>query len=109
METFELRSRRAREAWRTGRTHEAGGNLEAAYECFRTAHDLVVDCPRLHQAAHRHLRRINAKRRSYRGLATDMFLLGTAGIGSFELVALLMKGQVLGGRVCGRTASALRS
>lgn len=109
METFKERHERAQEAWRAGLLQEASGDVAAAYGNFRVAHDLVVDCPRLHQAAHRHLRRINAKRRSYRELATDMFLLGLAGVGSFELVALLMQGRVLGGRVCRRGGGALRS
>lgn len=109
MKAFDQRNILVQEAWHEGLIHEERGDLDAAYESFRVAHDLVVDCPRLHQVAHRHLSRINARRRSYRELATDLFLLGLAGAGSFELVAFLLKGQVLGGLVCGRGARALRS
>jgi len=106
METFVRRNEDAQSALREGLMHESSGRLQAAYQSFRVAHDLVVDCPQLHKEAHQHLRRVNVKRRSYRELATDLFLLGLAPVFIFELVAFMMKGQVLGGIVCGRRPNA---
>ena len=109
MESFENRNAQAQEALQKGLLEEQNGNFQNAYESFRIAHDLVVDCPRLHQMAHLHLRRVNMKRKNYRELATDLFLLGFARLGIFELVAFMMKGQVLGGIICGRNVKALRT
>jgi hypothetical protein len=102
MEPFENRNKHSQQALQEGLLEERNGNLQAAYEYFRIAHDLVVDCPRLHQMAHQHLRRVNTKRRNYRELVTDLFLLGFARLGIFELVAFMMKKQVLGGIICRR-------
>ena len=109
MKTFDRRNEDAQIALREGIAHEGSGDLQAAYESFRLAHDLVVDCPQLHKEAHQHLRRVNLKRRSYRELATDLFLLGLAPVFIFELVAFMMKGQVLGGVICGRRHKALQA
>jgi hypothetical protein len=92
----------AEAAWQQGLAHEQAGRLDLAYCHFRLAHDLVVDCPRLHQVAHQHLRRLNLQRRAWRELLTDVLLLGLAPLAIFEAVAFLMKRQVLGGAVCAR-------
>lgn len=97
-------ARQAEAAWQLGLLEEQAGRLEAAFEHFRQAHDLVVDCPRLHQKAHQHLRRLNTRRQAWRDWLTDVFLLGLAPVGVFELVAWLMKRQVLGGEWCARGA-----
>ena len=89
-------------AWRQGMADEQAGRLEAAYAHFRRAHDLVVDCPKRHQVAHRHLRRLNLRRRAWRELATDCVLLGLAPLYIFELLAFAMRQQVLGGEICSR-------
>jgi len=102
MNTIQSRAAEAETAWREGAQHAQRGDLEAAYQAYRTAHDLVVDCPRLHQRAHRQLRQLNWQRRSYRELAIDQLLLGFAPIGIFEIVAYLMTGQVLGSVMCSR-------
>jgi hypothetical protein len=87
-------------AWHAGVQAELAGRLDAAYAHFRQAHDLVVACPKMHRQAHRHLRRINQRRRAWRELGTDLVLLSLAPLASFEIVAYLMKGQVLGGHLC---------
>jgi hypothetical protein len=92
----------AHAAWQLGQQAEQAGRLDEAYAHFRQAHDLVVDCPRLHQTAHRHLRRLNLQRRAYGELFTDLILLGLAPLAIFEIVAFVMKRQVLGGALCAR-------
>jgi hypothetical protein len=93
-------AKQAEAAWQLGMQDEQSNRLEEAYVHFRKAHDLVVDCPRLHHAAHLHMRRLNLKRRAYRELLTDVVLLGLAPLAIFEIVAFLMKRQVLGGVIC---------
>lgn len=109
METIEARVHEAKAAWLKGLSLERSGDLTAAYVCYRAAHDLVVDCPQMHMTAHRHLKRINLKRRDYRELLTDVFLLGFSSIGVFELVAYLMKGKVLGSVLCTRRGADARA
>jgi len=99
-------ARQAEAAWQLGLHEEQAGRLDAAYEHFRQAHDLVVDCPRLHEKAHQHLRRLNTRRQAWRELLTDLFLLGLAPVGVFEIVAWMMKRQVLGGEWCARGGQA---
>jgi hypothetical protein len=96
-------ARQAEAAWHRGQQAERAGRLQEAHGQFRLAHDLVVDCPRLHHVAHQHLRRLNARRHAWRELATDLILLGLAPLAIFELVAFLMKRQVLGGLICARS------
>lgn len=95
-------ARQAEAAWQSGLQCECTGQLDAAHQHFRHAHDLVVDCPRLHQQAHRHLLRVNLRRQAWREVLTDVVLLGLAPLWVFELVAYAMKKQVLGGSICAR-------
>ncbi len=99
-------ARQAEAAWQQGLLDEQAGRLDAAYAHYRLAHDLVVDCPRLHEVAHEHLKRLNTRRRAWRELMTDLVLLGLAPLGVFEGVAWLMKRQVLGGVICARGGQA---
>ena len=46
-----------------------------AHERYRAAHDLAVDCPRLHELAHRHLQQVNWQRRQLKEWAIDTTLL----------------------------------
>jgi hypothetical protein len=102
MTTITDMARQAEAAWQLGLQAEQAGRLDEAHVHLRRAHDLVVDCPRLHHTAHQHLRRLNIKRGAYRELLTDVFLLGLAPLAIFEIVAFMMKQQVLGGGICAR-------
>jgi len=102
MTSIDNRAQQAQAAWAQGQAFEASGHLEAAHACFRDAHDLVVDCPKMHRMAHQHLKRINTLRSSYRELMADLVLLSLAPLGVFEVVAYLMKGQVLASVLCAR-------
>ncbi|TBO31301.1 hypothetical protein EYS42_08625 [Aquabacterium lacunae] len=100
------RTQQAEAAWQQGRQCEDRGDVEGAHAHYRLAHDLVVDCPRLHQRAHEHLRRVNRQRHAWREWLTDQALLKLAPLAAFEIVAFLMTRQVLGGRVCARSRGA---
>jgi hypothetical protein len=102
MDTIKDSVRAANAAWIRGQDLERSGDLLAAHACYRLAHDLVVDCPKMHAKAHRRLKQINLKRRSYRALSTDLLLLGLSPVGIFELIAYLMKGHVIGSVLCQR-------
>jgi hypothetical protein len=95
-------AQQAEAAWQRGLHSQNAGRLEEAHGHFRQAHDLVVDCPRLHQRAHQHLRKLNVERRAWGELLTDLVLLGLAPLAIFEIVALVMKRQVRGGAICAR-------
>jgi hypothetical protein len=100
MSDFTVFAAQADAAWQRGLEAEQAGRLDVAHAHFRQAHDLVVACPKMHRQAHQHLRRLNARRRAWRELATDLFLLALAPVASFEIVAWLMTRQVLGGKLC---------
>jgi hypothetical protein len=102
-------ARQADAAWQQALKDEQAGRLDEAYAALRRIHDLVVDCPRLHHMAHQHLRRVNIKRRAWRELFTDLVLLALAPLAIFEIVAFMMKRQVLGGVVCARARRPARS
>lgn len=87
---LEHRIAQARECWRYGEAVEAD-DPAAAYAYFTTAHDLVIDCPFLHEVAHRRLRRINWRLGHYGELATDMALAMFAPLGVFRLVAFIAR------------------
>jgi len=101
--TTDERIQHAETAWQQGRLCEDRGDLAGAHRHYRVAHDLVVDCPRLHQRAHEHLQRVNWQRHAWREWLTDQFLLKLAPVAAFEIVAFLMTRQVLGGKVCARS------
>ena len=54
----------AENKWKLAQELEQRGELDAAYERYTEAHDLVIDCPRLHWRSHQHLARINWKPRN---------------------------------------------
>lgn len=86
--------------WKLAQEFEQGGELDAAYATYTEAHDLVIDCPRLHWRSHQHLARINWKRRNIKELIEDRLLLSVAPLGIFVLIAYLLKKQVLGEELC---------
>ena len=49
MESIDERAPRAESLWARGEIAESAGDLAAAYALFTQAHDLVVDCARLHR------------------------------------------------------------
>ncbi|HPG25035.1 MAG: hypothetical protein H6748_02505 [Spirochaetaceae bacterium] len=104
MESIDERAPRAESLWARGEIAESAGDLAAAYALFTQAHDLVVDCARLHRRAHERLRRVN-RRLPHRGeLATDWLLHLLAPLGFFELVSFFARGDGFASRLCRQRA-----
>ena len=56
MVDLEARASAAEELWKTGFDAEENGDHQAAYALFTEAHDLIMDCAKLHQYSHVQLR-----------------------------------------------------
>ena len=55
---IERREAQAAEFWSQGDAAFAAGEHPEAYRHYTSAHDLVTDCPALHERAHRKLRTV---------------------------------------------------
>ncbi|MCR9104474.1 MAG: hypothetical protein NXI15_04215 [Gammaproteobacteria bacterium] len=104
MDTIEERAKTANELWTSALKAEAEGNYIEAYKLHTEAHDLIMDCARLHQAAHVHLRRVNYQIGNYGELVTDWLLHLFAPLGVFELVSYFSRTGVFGAAFCKRSA-----
>src|SRR5262245_61351544 len=102
MNTIEERARIADQLWASATRAEALGNYLQAYDLHTEAHDLIMDCARLHQVAHVHLRRVNLKIGNYGELATDWLLHLFSPLGVFELVSYFSKTGTFGTLFCKR-------
>ncbi|MDO9235663.1 MAG: hypothetical protein Q7U28_06460 [Aquabacterium sp.] len=96
----------AESAWANALALEHLGQLDAAYIKFTQAHDLVIDCPKMHWRSHQHLARINWKRKNIREFIEDRLLLSAAPFGIFVLIAYLLKKNVIREEFCIGTPSA---
>ena len=94
MDDFESRQARALALWQTGNACLREGNGAEAYAQFTAAHDLIMDCPRLHLEAHRQLRQVTRLHRDKREFWTDTLLVWLAPLGVFELLAFAMRSRV---------------
>lgn len=102
MDTLEKRVLEAEALWQLGGAAEAQGDYETAYRLYTEAHELVVDCARLHQKAHERLRVVNLKLGNYGECLTDWLLHLFAPLGVFELVAYFSKTEGSGAGMCRR-------
>ena len=100
MEDFEARQARALALWEAGNASIQAGNRAEAYAQFTAAHDLIMDCPRLHLAAHRQLRQVTRFHHDKREFLTDIFLIWLAPIGIFEILAFAMRSKVWRAALC---------
>src|SRR3546814_8209806 len=66
MQTIETRILEAEALWRRGDALVDTADGAAAYAVYTQAHDLIMDCPSLHERAHRKLQRVSA-RHGHRG------------------------------------------
>ncbi|MGJ8670539.1 MAG: hypothetical protein ACSHXK_13690 [Oceanococcus sp.] len=94
----------AQQLWKEALDAEASGRYARAYELHTQAHDLVLDCAKMHQQAHQHLRRVNKILGNYTELVTDSVLLFLAPVGIFELIAYFSKTDSVGHGICKRKA-----
>ena len=94
MDDFDSRRTRALELWKKGNACVETGDRAEAYAHFTEAHDLIMDCPRLHLEAHRHLREVTRFHSDKREYWTDVVLIGLAPLGIFQALALAMRSKV---------------
>lgn len=73
-----------------------------AYALMTEAHDLVVDCPKQHALMHKELLRINWQIRNYGELMGDCFLAVFKPLGVFEVLAYVLKHQIIDDERCRR-------
>jgi hypothetical protein len=104
MLSIEKRISEAQALWSKGLEAEAAGEFLTAYQVYTEAHDLIMDCARLHQQAHQNLRRVNLKLGHYGELVTDCLLHLFAPLGVFELVSWFSKTDAFGSIFCKRTS-----
>ncbi len=97
---IETRAGQAGAMWQQGEAALQAGNPALAYDLFTLAHDLVTDCPRLHELAHRKLRTVTRRHRDKREFITDSVLLALAPLGIFRLIALYFRSRVGGSELC---------
>ena len=101
-QAIEIRAEAAEKLWAQGFACEARGELQQAYELFTEAHDLILDCARLHQYAHEQLRRVNWAMGNYGELVTDWALHFFAPLGVFGMVSYFSKRGTFGSEFCRR-------
>jgi len=105
MSTIESRVRDAGALWQQGDALLAAGDGAAAYRAYTQAHDLITDCPRLHETAHRKLRQVS-RQHGHRGeIITDTVLVWLAPLRVFELIALAMRSRVAAEALCRRPST----
>ncbi len=100
MEPIKIRARRVEVLWQLGLDAENQHKFEEAYRIYTEAHDLIMDCARLHQKSHEKLRRVNFQLGNYGELIADWLLHCFAPLGIFELVAYFAKTDAFGSEIC---------
>ncbi|HVL02124.1 MAG TPA: hypothetical protein VM553_20040 [Dongiaceae bacterium] len=100
MNSIDARIEQAQTLWHAGSEAEKRGEWQKAYELYTEAHDLIVDCAKLHRQAHEKLRRVNWKLGNYTELATDWLLHLFAPVGVFEAVSYFAKTEAFSAKVC---------
>ena len=94
MDDFDARQARALALWNKGQACVEAGDRAEAYLHFTEAHDLIMDCPRLHLEAHRQLREVTRFHADKREFLTDVILIWLAPFGIFEALAVAMRSKV---------------
>ena len=92
--------------WRRGDALREAGDGAGAYRLYTEAHDLIMDCPSLHERAHRKLGLVSA-RHGHRGeIAIDRLLVWLAPLGVFEAIAMAQRSSVAFAAACRRKLAA---
>lgn len=82
MQTIDVRMLEAEQLWRDGDALVAAGDGVAAYRLYTQAHDLIMDCPSLHERAHRKLQGVSAQHGHRGEIIIDKLLVWLAPLGS---------------------------
>lgn len=101
MTDLQTRATQAEQLWARGDTALGARDLQSAYRLYTEAHDLITDCARLHEQAHRKLRTVN-RLLGTRERYTDNVLLFLAPLGVFELLAFVFRSRVASHELCRR-------
>lgn len=101
MSDLEARTIQAEQLWASGDAALEKQALQDAYRFYTEAHDLVTDCAKLHEQAHRKLRVVNRLLGNTERF-TDNVLLFLAPVGVFELLAIVFRSKVAGEALCRR-------
>ena len=104
MDDIQERSKQAQALWSRGDASFKVNDLTETYRLYTEAHDLVTDCPSLHKQAHQKLAAVNRLNGRRGELFTDHFLLATAPIGIFTVIAWFFRSRVVGDALCRKTA-----
>lgn len=104
MDDIQQRSKQARTLWSRGDASFQSGDLAEAYRLYTEAHDLIMDCPELHRQSHQKLAIVNRLNGNRRELLADRFLLITAPLGIFTVIAWFLRSQVTGDAICKKAA-----
>lgn len=100
--SFEPRLRQALDLKKQAIQAKQGNDYLKAYVLMTDAHDLVVDCPKQHALMHDELRHINWKVGNYGELVGDCFLAIFKPLGIFEVLAYVLKRQIISDERCRR-------
>ncbi|MCA9773467.1 MAG: hypothetical protein KC466_13720 [Myxococcales bacterium] len=84
----EVRVKEAQALLDEGDVHFQAGRLVEARDLYYRAHDLVIDVPRAHRAAHARMLPVHVALGMTRDIRADRFLLAFAPLGVFHLIAL---------------------
>lgn len=99
---IEKRIDQAEKLWAEGDQAKLEDDYRLAYQLYTQAHDLVVDCAKHHQRAHKKLRTVTFKVGRYGEFVTDNATQLLAPLGIFELVSYLAKTEGFGSELCKR-------
>lgn len=102
MQTIDVRMLEAEQLWRDGDALVAAGDGVAAYRLYTQAHDLIMDCPSLHERAHRKLQGVSAQHGHRGEIIIDKLLVWLAPLGVFELIAMAQRSSVTFVAACRR-------
>ncbi|MFA5941937.1 MAG: hypothetical protein WC809_21515 [Sinimarinibacterium sp.] len=98
--SIETRAVQAEKFWSQGDAALAAGDRELAYRQYTNAHDLITDCPALHERAHRKLKAVTKQHGERGEYLTDSVLLALAPFGIFRLIAIALRSKVGGSELC---------
>jgi hypothetical protein len=100
MQTIEIRAAEVARLWTQGDAAMTAGDHGRAYALYTQAHDLVMDCARLHEQAHRKLRTVTRLHANQWEFFTDSALVMLAPLGVFHLIAFALRSRVGASVLC---------
>ena len=81
----------AKHIWHSGDQAFQKREYKVALRCYRAAHDLVIDIPGMHRAAHERLVEVHRELGMWSAWARDNALLVSAPLGGFQVLGFLAR------------------